>query len=161
MRQDIAAISKQITHPPIAAAQSRQALRLPADGHAQDVPTQAVELFQQAGVIDLHPSRSAPQQGKLRRTDAPTVGVAAGEPGAQGLRRLARAQFKQIRRARQLWLEPQLLGFVHQARGVAAVGQQQGQQIIATLAPPLLFGLLVALADQHFSGHAHQFGIGA
>ncbi len=71
------------------------------------------------------------------------------------------AQLEQVWHPGQLRLEPQLLRLIDQPRRVAGVAQQQRQQVIATLAPPLLLGLLIALTNEHFGSHAHQFGVGA
>ena len=49
-----------------------------------------------------------------------------------------------------------MLGLVDQPWRIPRLTQQQRQQVIATLPPPLLLGLLVALADQHFGGHGES-----
>lgn len=54
-----------------------------------------------------------------------------------------------------------MLGLVEQAWRITAAAKQQGQQVIAALAPPLLLHLQVALGQEHFGGHAHQLAVGA
>ncbi|MNY03044.1 hypothetical protein D3C86_1356430 [compost metagenome] len=164
-RQHLAPVGQQVTDPAIAATQARKSIGLPTHGNAQDVPAQAVEFVQQALVLDRLARRPAPEQRGLGRAHAPTVGVTSRQPGAEGLDglpwRVLQAQFEQVWHPGHLGLEAQLRRFIDQSRRIPGFAEQQRQQIIAALAPPLLFGLLVALAHQHFGGHAHQFGVSA
>ena len=52
VRQHIAPIGQQVADAPIATAQSRQPIGLPAHGDAQNVPAEAVEFFQQPVILD-------------------------------------------------------------------------------------------------------------
>ncbi|MNM82413.1 hypothetical protein D3C81_944430 [compost metagenome] len=164
-RQHFAPVGQQVTDPAIAATQSGKSIGLPTHGNAQDVPAQAVEFVQQALVLDRLARRPAPEQRGFGRAHAPTVRMTARQPGTQCLDGLSwcvlQAQFEQVRHSSHLWFEAQLLRFIDQSWRIPGFAQQQRQQVIAALAPPLLFGLLVALAHQHFGGHAHQFGVGA
>ena len=119
-----------------------------------------LQAFQQARLIQRGTRRAAPQQRLPRRADTPAVGVTAGQPRCQCLGGRPRGQFEQARHTRQLWLQAQLPGFVEQPRGITAAAKQQRQQVVTALPPPLLVGLQMALGQQHFGGHAHQFTVG-
>ena len=119
-----------------------------------------MKFVEQTRFIQQQVRRATPEQRLPGRADAPTVRVTLHQPHRQGFRASTLAQFEQAGDPRQLRLEPQLPGLVHQARGIAGATQQQGQQVVAALPPPLLLHLQMTLGQEHLGGHPHQFGVG-
>ncbi|MNJ61306.1 hypothetical protein D3C77_570870 [compost metagenome] len=96
-----------------------------------------------------------------RRAHTPAVWIPAHQPAGQLFGRRAGVQLEQARYACQLRFEAQLPCLIDQTWRIPRATQQQREQIVTTLSPPLLLHLQVALGQEHFRGHAHQLRVGA